>query len=76
MTGLLAEQYTQPGSTIYDLGCSLGAATLSMRRRIPHHDCQIIAVDNSEAMVEGCRKNIAGKSKGKIKAKIKGVGLE
>jgi len=59
MIGLLAEQYAQPGSRLYDLGCSLGASTLSMRRRVPHHDCHIIAVDNSEAMVEQCRDNIA-----------------
>jgi len=59
MLGLLAQEYAQPGSNIYDLGCSLGAASLSMRRRIPHHDCHIIAVDNSEAMVAQCRDNIA-----------------
>ena len=59
MIGLLAEEYAQPGSNIYDLGCSLGAASLSMRRRIPHHDCHIIAADNSEAMTERCRANIA-----------------
>ena len=59
MIGLLAEEYAQPNSNIYDLGCSLGAATLSMRRRIRHHDCRIIAVDNSEAMTERCRNNIA-----------------
>ncbi len=59
MLGLLAEEYAQPSSNIYDLGCSLGAASLSMRRRIPHHDCRIIAVDNSEAMAMQCRNNIA-----------------
>ena len=48
LLGLLAGQYAQPASNIYDLGCSLGAATLSMRRRIPHADCKIIAVDNAE----------------------------
>lgn len=58
MLGLMAERYAQPGSNVYDLGCSLGAATLAMRRRIQPHDCQIIAVDNSEAMVEGCQQNI------------------
>lgn len=58
MLGLMAERYAQPGSNIYDLGCSLGAASLAMRRRIKPHDCQIIAVDNSAAMVEGCRHNI------------------
>lgn len=59
LIGLLAEQYAQPGTHLYDLGSSLGAATLAMRRRVPHHDCRIIAVDNSAAMVERCRNNIA-----------------
>ncbi|MDH5784839.1 MAG: carboxy-S-adenosyl-L-methionine synthase CmoA [Chromatiales bacterium] len=59
LLGLFAEQYAQPGSTLYDLGCSLGAATLSLRRRIQPADCNIIAVDSSAAMVERCRDNIA-----------------
>ncbi len=58
LLGLFAGQYAQPGSTLYDLGCSLGAATLSLRRRITAPDCSIIAVDNSAAMVERCRENI------------------
>ena len=29
MIGMLARRYAQPGSRIYDLGCSLGAATLA-----------------------------------------------
>lgn len=58
MIETLTTRYAQPGSTLYDLGCSLGAATLSMRRGAPA-DCRIIAIDNSEAMVERCRGNIA-----------------
>ncbi len=59
LIGLIAEQYAQAGSRLYDLGCSLGAVTLTMHHRVPHHDCRIIAVDNSEAMVERCRENVA-----------------
>ena len=55
MTGTLAERYAQPGSRCYDLGCSLGASTIAMRHHIPHDDCRIIAVDNSEAMLAQCR---------------------
>ncbi|OSM96072.1 MULTISPECIES: carboxy-S-adenosyl-L-methionine synthase CmoA [Lonsdalea] len=58
MIGMLAERFVQPNSHIYDLGCSLGAATLSMRRHIPVPGCRIIAVDNSTAMVERCRRHI------------------
>ncbi len=55
MTGLLAGRYATPGSNLYDLGSSLGASSLAMRQNIHHQDCRIIAVDNSEPMLERCR---------------------
>ncbi len=55
MIGQIAERYVQSGSSCYDLGCSLGAATLAMRHRIAAANAQIIAVDNSPAMIEKCR---------------------
>lgn len=58
MIGMLAERFVQPDSNVYDLGCSLGAATLSMRHNIKVPGCEIIAVDNSPAMVERCRRHI------------------
>lgn len=58
MIGMLAERFVQPNSAVYDLGCSLGAATLSIRRNINHANCRIIAVDNSEPMVERCKRHI------------------
>lgn len=58
LTGLLAEQYAQPNSQCYDLGCSLGAATLAMRSRIQQPGCRIIAVDNAEAMTSRCQQHI------------------
>ncbi|MDC7868074.1 tRNA (uridine-5-oxyacetic acid methyl ester)(34) synthase TrmP [Pantoea ananatis] len=58
MIGMLAERFVQPNSQVFDLGCSLGAATLSVRRNIHVPGCQIIAVDNSPAMVERCRRHI------------------
>ncbi|WP_460597353.1 carboxy-S-adenosyl-L-methionine synthase CmoA [Geomonas sp. Red276] len=57
--GILAGRYAQAGSHCYDLGCSLGAATLSMRQRITQPDCDIIAVDNSPAMIERGRELLA-----------------
>ena len=56
--GMLAERFVQPNSTIYDLGCSLGAATLSIRRNVSNKNCRIIAVDNSQPMVERCKRHI------------------
>ena len=58
MIGMLAERFVQPNSQVYDLGCSLGAATLSVRRNIRHEGCKIIAVDNSPAMVDRCRRHL------------------
>lgn len=56
MIGMLAARFVTPNSQIYDLGCSLGAATQSMRRHIQQPNCRLIAVDNSPAMVERCRR--------------------
>ena len=58
MIGMLAERFVTPQSRVYDLGCSLGAATLSVRRNIHVPGCEIIAVDNSPAMVERCRRHL------------------
>ena len=58
MIGMLAQRFVRPNSHVYDLGCSLGAATLSMRRNIHVPGCRIIAVDNSPAMIERCRRHI------------------
>lgn len=57
--GILAARYAQENSSCYDLGSSLGAVTLSMRQRIKAEGCQIIAVDNSAAMIERAEKIIA-----------------
>lgn len=56
--GKLAKQFQQSNSNIYDLGCSLGAATISMRKFVDADNCKIIGVDNSEAMVERCRLHV------------------
>lgn len=58
MIGVIAAQYAQKNSTLYDLGCSLGAATLAMRHGIQEEGCRIIAVDNSPAMLEQCQGHI------------------
>ncbi len=51
MIGVLAERYAQPGTQCYDLGASLGAVTLEVERNTRGRNCKIIAVDNSQAMV-------------------------
>lgn len=56
---MITERKAMENSNLYDLGCSLGAATLSMRGALKDKNgCQIIAVDNSEAMVKRCAETI------------------
>lgn len=55
--GELTENFSQPNSKLYDLGCSLGAATITMRRKAKA-GCEIIAVDNSSAMIERAKEHI------------------
>src|SRR5680860_447214 len=59
MIEVITEQYAQPGSNCYDLGCSLGASTLAMRHGISFDSCSLVGVDNSEAMIERCEHYIA-----------------
>ena len=59
MIEVITEQYAQPGSNCYDLGCSLGASTLAMRHGIAHGDCHLFGVDNSAAMIERCEHYVA-----------------
>lgn len=58
LIGILAERYVLPQSRCYDLGCSLGAATLSMAMRIRQSGCRIVAVDKSIAMINRCKEII------------------
>ncbi len=51
MIQLLTERYAQPGSTLLDLGCSLGAATLALARGSSGRGCRVIGIDNAPAML-------------------------
>lgn len=57
--GQLAKEFAQPNSNIYDLGCSLGAATLSVRKYVEADNIEIIAIDNSADMIERCQSHLA-----------------
>lgn len=54
-TGLLVGRAVRSGTRIYDLGCSLGAATLAARRAVHVDGVEIVAVDRSPDMVARCR---------------------
>jgi len=57
MIGLYADLFVQPHSRVYDLGCSLGEASLVIADQCARLDCAIIAVDNSAAMIDKCRQH-------------------
>ena len=56
MIGVVADKYFIDGTSIYDLGCSLGSVTFSLDNSLKHDDAKIIGVDNSEAMIQRCRR--------------------
>lgn len=58
LLGVLARRYAQADSRIYDLGCSLGAATLSMASQIRVPGVSFVCVDNSSAMISRCEQII------------------
>lgn len=59
ITPILVRNAVQPNSYVYDLGCSLGAATLAARRAIQVPNVKIIGIDNSKDMVARCQQIIA-----------------
>lgn len=58
LIGVITEQYAVSNTNCYDLGCSLGASTLVIRRHLPA-TCHVIGVDNSAVMVERCIANVS-----------------
>ncbi len=63
LIGLYAGIFVRPGSRVYDLGCSLGAAARVVAEQTRGIDCEIIAVDNSAAMIRRCRDEAAAESR-------------
>jgi tRNA (cmo5U34)-methyltransferase len=64
--GLLAARFATDNSHCYDLGCSLGAASITMQKHINAQNCRIIAVDNSKAMIKQFRQQLSDKTAIKI----------
>lgn len=59
LTPLIVKQAVGTDDLVYDLGCSLGAATLAARRAIQAPGARIIGLDSSAQMVERCRSIVA-----------------
>ncbi|MBL1320671.1 MAG: carboxy-S-adenosyl-L-methionine synthase CmoA [Methylophaga sp.] len=70
MIGVFADKYAQNNSYCYDLGCSLGAASLSMQKSIKQNNCDIIAVDNSVEMIERAQQIFSSDQSSNIDVKL------
>lgn len=55
LTPILVRRAVRPETRIFDLGCSLGAATLAARRAVHEPGVSITAIDNAPDMVARCR---------------------
>jgi tRNA (cmo5U34)-methyltransferase len=61
LIGLFADIFIQPNTRVYDLGCSLGEATKIIASQSESSKPEIIAIDNSTAMIDKCRQvNLPG----------------
>lgn len=58
LIGSIADRYVTQGSRVYDLGCSLGAASFSVQQQIGDR-AEITAVDLSAAMIQQFQTKIA-----------------
>ncbi len=60
MIGVFAQRFVPPQGRVYDLGCSLGATTLSIARALSEkHPAELIGIDNAQAMITRCEEILA-----------------
>ncbi|MBZ0328787.1 MULTISPECIES: carboxy-S-adenosyl-L-methionine synthase CmoA [Halomonas] len=64
MLGLIAQRHLRHGAHVYDLGCSLGAASLALAGQLPPDAFRLTAVDLSPAMVARARETLAAECPG------------
>jgi len=60
LIGLAGRTHPVINSNVYDLGCSTGAATLSIASNLKSESVKIFSIDNSQEMLNQCRKNLLG----------------
>ncbi|MEK9575022.1 MAG: carboxy-S-adenosyl-L-methionine synthase CmoA [Gammaproteobacteria bacterium] len=58
LIGLAGRTYPVINSNVYDLGCSTGAATLSIASNLKSESVKIFSIDNSQEMLNQCSKNL------------------
>jgi SAM-dependent methyltransferase len=54
----IAADYAEPGSSVYDLGCSSGTTLVALNPQIDK-SVRFVGVDNSSAMLDKCREKFA-----------------
>ncbi len=52
LIAVLAKKYAQENSKIYDIGCSLGTASLAVAQNVTVENCEIHAFDSSRPMID------------------------
>ncbi|WFB36603.1 carboxy-S-adenosyl-L-methionine synthase CmoA [Kiritimatiellota bacterium B12222] len=72
LIGSIADRYVRPGSRVFDLGCSLGAASFSVQRQIGDR-AEITAVDLSEAMIKNLTQQVQQEKIGSIHPRLEDV---
>jgi len=60
LIGLAGRTYPVINSNVYDLGCSTGAATLSIASNLKSKSIKILSIDKSQEMLDQCSKNLSG----------------
>jgi len=60
LIGLAGRTYPVINSNVYDLGCSTGAATLSIASNLKSKSIKIFSIDNSQEMLDQCSRNLSG----------------
>ena len=58
ITGLIAARHVPADGLVCDLGCSLGATTLAVLRQLGDQPVHLLAVDNSQAMLDRAKQLI------------------
>ena len=58
LIGLAGRKYPVINSNVYDLGCSTGAATLSIASNLKSASVKILSIDNSQEMLNQCSRNL------------------
>jgi len=56
LSGLIAKRFAKPHTRLYDIGCSLGATTLSLATQVTQPGCRIGALDPSRAMLTAAQR--------------------